>query len=235
MKENKRHDFFKKTAPAPQGLIIPEIAIFVKNNCQSGKWVIGEQEFGSNLEFFILKFSRRISEYMGEKIAQGQIWFTPVSGDVPPGIVYYTLLKNSKSGRSGSMRNFGQQVAVAEGAAKLSAQSKGYDPRELIWKPKFIKKSGAVPDENGDLHSAIWYVLDWGFRPVSSEEEYQILDNVVAVLSNPEQEASLFDMELENSSICVDGMTQQEILQLLRKDTSGQVNVPNSKALSPAK
>ena len=180
--------------------------------------MIGETEYGSNLEFFILKFSRRISEYMGDKIAQGQIWFTPVSGGIPPGIVYYSLIKNSKSGRSGSLRNFGQQVAIA--------QSKGYDPRELIWQPKFIKKSGAVPDENGELQSATWYVLDWGFRSVSSEEEFQILDNVVAVLSNPIQEASLFDMELENSSICVDGMTQQEILQLLRKDVSSQTNVP---------
>jgi hypothetical protein len=225
MTDIKRHDFFKQTAPLEGGLIVPEMAIFCRNDCKEGKWMIGETDYGPQLEFFILKFSRRISEYMGEKIPQGQIWFTPVSGDVPAGIVYYTLIKNSRSGRSGSMRNFGQQVAIA--------QSQGYDPREVIWQPKFIKKSGAVPDENGELQSATWYVMDWSFRPVSSEQEFQTLDNLVAILTNPEQEVLMFDLDLENSSICVDGMSHSEILRLLR-ETPEPVEVTPSRVLSPA-
>lgn len=200
-----RNKFFEST-PKNEGLIIPEMAVFLKNDCKSGCWTVGETEYGSKLEFLIVNFSRRVSEYMGGRIAQGQIWLTPVTGEVPKGIVYYTLIKNSKSGRSGSLKNLGCQLAIA--------QSQGYDPRELVWISKFVKKSAAIADESGVVQTASWYVLDWEFRECDAEEE-KTLDNTVAIMQSPEQMELLFDMDLEATSVCVDGMNQHEILALL--------------------
>jgi hypothetical protein len=200
-----RNKFFD--TPKNTGLIIPEMAVFCRNDCKEGKWMIGESDYGSKLEFFVIHFSRRVSEYMDGRIAQGQIWFTPISGDIPKGIVYYTLIKNSSSGRSGSLKNFGCQVAIA--------QSQGFDPRELIWIPKFIKKSAAITNEAGITESASWYVIDWTWRECKQEDEEKLLDNCVAIIQNPAQMEMLFDMDLEATSICVDGMSQKEILTIL--------------------
>ena len=205
-----RNKFFEST-PKNTGLVIPEMAVFLKNDCKSGCWTIGETEYGSKLEFLIIHFSRRVSEYMDGRIAQGQIWLTPIAGEIPDGIVYYTLIKNSRSGRSGSLKNFGCQVAIA--------QSQGYDPRELVWIPKFVKKSGAIEDENGVMQNASWYVLDWSWRPCKAEEE-KILDNTVAIMQDSERMQMLFDMDLEATSVCVDGMNQKEILALLNHTSS---------------
>jgi hypothetical protein len=209
-----RHKFFEST-PKSTGLIIPEMAVFCRNDCKEGKWMIGESDYGSKLEFLIVHFNRRVSEYMDGRIAQGQIWFTPLTGDIPKGIVYYTLIKNSSSGRSGSLKNFGCQVAIA--------QSQGYDPRELVWSPKFIKKSAAITNEAGITESASWYVIDWMWR-VCSEEEEKILDNCVAIIQNPAQMELLFDMDLEATSISVDGMSQREILLLLNQ--TSKISLP---------
>jgi hypothetical protein len=205
-----RHKFFQ-SAPKNTGLIIPEMAVFLKNDCKEGKWMVGESDYGSKLEFLVVHFSRRVSEYIGGRIAQGQLWLTPVAGDVPKGIVYYTLIKNSRSGRSGSLKNFGCQVAIA--------QSQGYDPRELVWMPKFIKKSAAITNEDGKSENASWYVIDWSWRECTTEEE-KTLDNTVAIIQNPDQMELLFDMDLEATSISVDGMNQREILALLNQTSS---------------
>jgi hypothetical protein len=205
-----RNKFFAST-PKNEGLVIPEMAVFLKNDCKGGCWTVGETEYGGKLEFLMVNFSRRVSEYMGGRIAQGQVWLTPVSGDVPKGIVYYTLIKNSKSGRSGSLKNLGCQVAIA--------QSQGYDPRELVWIPKFIKKSAAIADESGTIQNASWYVLDWSYRECNAEED-KVLLNTIAIIESPHQMELLFDMDLEATSICVDGMSQREILAVLNPISS---------------
>jgi hypothetical protein len=209
-----RHEFFEST-PRNTGLIIPEMAVFCRNDCKEGKWMIGESDYGSRLEFLVVHFNRRVSEYMDGRIAQGQIWFTPLTGDIPKGIVYYTLIKNSSSGRSGSLKNFGCQVAIA--------QSQGYDPRELVWIPKFIKKSAAITNDAGITESASWYVIDWMWR-ICNEEEEKVLDNCVAIIQNPAQMELLFDMDLEATSISVDGMSQREILLLL--NLTSKISLP---------
>jgi hypothetical protein len=170
---------------------------------------------GSKLEFLVVHFNRRVSEYMNGRIAQGQIWFTPLTGDIPKGIVYYTLIKNLSSGRSGSLKNFGCQVAIA--------QSQGYDPRELVWIPKFIKKSAAITNDAGITESASWYVIDWMWRVCNAEEE-KVLDNCVAIIQNPAQMELLFDMDLEATSISVDGMSQRKILLLLNQ--TSKISLP---------
>lgn len=80
------------------------------------------------------------------------------------------------------------------------AQSQGYDPRELVWCPKFIKKSAAISDESGTVQNASWYVLDWSFRECIGEEE-KTLDNSVAIIQSPDQMELLFDIDLEATSM----------------------------------
>jgi hypothetical protein len=218
--QSKIADFFKLNTPNQnQGLVVPEIPVFCKNDCKEGRWMIGESEYGNKMEMLILNFSKRIQdinlysvreatpqEY--RRIAQGQVWFTPISGEIPGNIIYYTLIKNSKSGKSGSLKNFAQQLAIA--------QSLGFtDPRQLVWMPRFVKRSGAIPDENGVMQSATWYVLDWAFREVEAKE-LPALENCVGVMSDPEQMAMLYDPDLEGDSICVDGLSPQQVSALLR-------------------
>jgi hypothetical protein len=210
--KSKIADFFKLNTPNQnQGLVVPEIPVFCKNDCKEGRWMIGESEYGNKLELLILNFSKRIQDinlYSDRRIAQGQVWFTPVSGEIPGNIIYYTLIKNSKSGKSGSLKNFAQQLAIA--------QSLGFtDPRQLVWMPRFVKRSGAIPDENGVMQSATWYVLDWSFREVEAKE-LPALENCVGVMSDPEQMAMLYDPDLEGDSICVDGLSPQQVSVLLR-------------------
>ena len=220
-----RHKFFGTKAPQkPAGLIIPETAVFLKNDCKEGKWMLGETGYGDEMECFIIKLSRRIAEYQDSRIAQAQLWLTPFSGKMPAGIVYYTLIKNSKSGRSGSLKNFGQQVAIA--------QSQGYDPRELVWMPKFVKRSGVISDENGMPQSASWYVLDWAFREPETAE-MPTLDRCVAILESDAQLNALFDMDLEASSICVDGMSNADIRLLLQGNRPVPI-VPETNGKQPA-
>ncbi len=118
--------------------------------------------------------------------------------------------------RSGSLKNFGCQVAIA--------QSQGYDPRELVWIPKFIKKSAAITNEAGITESASWYVIDWMWRICSTEED-KVLDNCVSILQNPDQMELLFDMDLEATSISVEGMSQREILTLLNQ--TSKISLPS--------
>jgi hypothetical protein len=213
-KTSKIAEFFKFNTPNQnQGLVVPEIPVFCKNDCKEGRWMIGESEYGNKMEMLILNFSKRIQDrnmFSDKRIAQGQVWFTPISGDVPGKIVYYTLIKNSKSGKSGSLKNFAQQLAIA--------QSLGYtDPRQLVWIPRFVKRSGAIPDENGVLQSAAWYIIDWAFRTIE-ESEMPMLEHCVEVMSDQTQMAMLYDPDLEGDSVCVDGLSPQQISALLRSN-----------------
>lgn len=166
---------------------------------------VGHKAFLLNLLLPSPPYSRKRSNE--SLIPQGQIWLTALNGfDVPAGIVMYTLIKNSKSGKAGSLKNFAQQVALC--------QAEGYDPREVVWQPKFVKKSGAIPDENGVMQAASWYVLDFSYRE-PSESEYPLIESVVAILESPPQLAMLYDIDLEGTSVCVDGYSPQEVRELI--------------------
>ncbi|NJL65447.1 MAG: hypothetical protein HC903_31305 [Methylacidiphilales bacterium] len=121
------------------------------------------------------------------------------------------LIKNSKSGRSGSLKNLGCQVAIA--------QSQGYDPRELVWCPKFIKNR-LRSLMNLALSKMLAGMSSTGLIANAVQTKKKILDNTVAIIQNPNQMELLFDMDLEASSICVDGMTQREILAVLNPSSS---------------
>ncbi len=185
-------------------------------------WQLGDTNYGSRLKLVALKFSRYL--HMGnDAIAAGapigQLWFCPIDGGIRSdeqgneiqlalNLVYYTLLKNSKSGKSGSLLNFGQKAALLQG--------QGIDYREVVWIPKFIKKSGTVTNDIGQAESASWYVLDWGVVLPEDQDDstYEKIGNLIDILSSTEEMGKLIDPIVEGECRCVDGLKPQQIAQL---------------------
>lgn len=164
------------------------------------------------LKFIALKFSRRIAidEYgiIQPGTPLGQLWFVPVAaGESPNGqplptnVVYYTLIKNSSSGKSGSLINFGQKAVLA--------QSQGYDYREVVWTASFKKKSATIDGE-----SVSYYTLDFEYAE-ADEAALKRVDQAVAVLESEEDMQKLFDPALEAATQCVDGLKPEAIAQLV--------------------
>ena len=156
-RSRQRHQYFKDETKHynPDGIMIPDNAQVLKNNCKEGKWQLGESSYGDRLKFVVLKFSRYLhkgNDVLAPATPIGQVWFVPIKGgegtddngdktQLAHNLVYYTILKNSKSGKSGSLLNFGQKAA--------QVQALGYDYREILWKPKFVTKSGTVINAAG--------------------------------------------------------------------------------------
>lgn len=221
-----RHKYFaektKETFLAG-GLIVPENAMNLRNDCKEAQWYLGETPYGNRLKFICLKFSRRIvvDEYgaIQPGTPLGQLWFVPVvTGESPNGqplptnVVYYTLIKNSSSGKSGSLINFGQKAVLA--------QSQGYDFREVVWTATFKKKSATIDGE-----AVSYYVLDFEYAE-ADEATLKRIDQAVAVLESEEDMSRLFDPTLEAATQCVDGLKPEAIAQLVENLRVGRVALP---------
>ena len=222
-----RHKYFaeKTSVFSTDALIVPETAMCLKNDCKEGKWFLGETEYGSKLKFICLKFSRRIATTEYGAIAPGtplgQLWFCPVAaGESPNGqplptnVVYYTLVKNSSSGKSGSLINFGQKAVLA--------QSQVYDYREVVWSAAFKKKSATIEGE-----AVSYYVLDFEYAE-PDEAAVKRVDQAVAVLESQEDMQKLFDPSLEAATQCVDGLKPEEIAQLVENLRANRAAIPAS-------
>lgn len=221
-----RHKYFTQETEgvfSTDALIVPDTAMNLRNDCKEGKWFLGETEYGSKLKFIALKFSRRIATEEYGVIAPGtplgQVWFCPVAaGETPNGqplptnVVYYTLLKNSSSGKSGSLINFGQKAVLA--------QSQGYDYREVIWSATFKKKSATIDGE-----AVSYYVLDFEYSE-ADEAALRRVDQAVAVLESQEEMQKLFDPALEAATQCVDGLKPEAIAQLVENLRAGRAALP---------
>ncbi len=149
-----RHQFFASQTEGftSDAIYIPDSPLFLKNNCKEGAWQLGDTNYGNRLKLAALKFSRYLhigNDTLDPGTPIGQLWFCPLDGGVGSdeqgneirlalNLVYYTLLKNSKSGKSGSLINFGQKAALL--------QAEGIDYREVVWIPRFVKKSGTLID-----------------------------------------------------------------------------------------
>lgn len=169
--QNQRHDFFKEIHQDfdSTSVYIPDMAMRLDNNCKEGAWFLGDTSYGNVLHMLMIKFSKRMhkgNDYYDLGMPFGELWFVPINGgkggnekgketQLPLNCVYYTVLKNSRSQRSGSLINFGQKAVMC--------MSQGFDYREVVWVPRFLKKSGLVTNSLGQQENASWYVLDWSF------------------------------------------------------------------------
>ncbi len=196
-----------------QAILVPEMPIAVRNNCQSGKWTIGDEEYNSKCSMTILKFSKFFGSLGQTKnTLWGQIWFVAESGDLPQGVVMVTYIK------SRSLSDFNRLVA--------SIQARGVEPATGIFMPNFVKHSGQKPDENGVLKPINYYSLKWSWQ---ERTDWSIIEQAAAVLSDESNLARMIDLEGTKGMVCLDNLSPHDIACLMavhtQKESHEQVNL----------
>jgi hypothetical protein len=197
-------------------IVVPELPISAKNNCQAGKWTIGDEEYGSKLAMTILKFSKFFGSLGQTKhTLWGQIWFVAEGGELPHDVVMVTYVK----GRS--LSDFNRLVA--------SVQARGVEPAEGVFVPDFIKHSGQKPDENGVIKPINYYSLKWDWIERS---DWEMVEQAAIVLSDPQNLSRMIDLEGTREMVCLDNLPPAEIACLmaahLERPTSGEMALPGA-------
>jgi hypothetical protein len=195
-------------------IVVPELPISAKNNCQAGKWTIGDEEYGSKLAMTILKFSKFFGSLGQTKhTLWGQIWFVAEGGELPHDVVMVTYVK----GRS--LSDFNRLVA--------SVQARGVEPAEGVFVPDFIKHSGQKPDENGVIKPINYYSLKWDWIERS---DWEMVEQAAIVLSDPQNLSRMIDLEGTREMVCLDNLPPAEIACLmaahLDSPASGEMALP---------
>jgi len=185
-------------AKPADALLVPEIPIAVRNNCQSGQWTIGDTDYGSKCSMTIIKFSKFFGNLgMTSNTLWGQLWFIAESGELPQGTVMLTYIK------SRSLNDFNRLV--------VSVQSRGVEPATGIFTPEFVKHSGQKPDDNGVVKPINYYSLKWSW---SERKEFSIIDQAAAVLNDPQMRSNLYDHEGTKEMVCLDGCNREQVKEL---------------------
>jgi hypothetical protein len=176
-------------AKPDDALLVPEIPMAVRNNCQIGKWCIGDTEYGLKCSMTIIKFSKFFGD-LGKtsQTLWGQLWFIAESGELPQGVVMVTYIKTQ------SLNDFNRLI--------ISIQSKGIEPATGIFIPTFTKYVG----NNGPYYALTW---EWQER-----KDLKTLEQAAAVLNNPQVRSNLYDMEGTSKMICLDHSSKEEIKSL---------------------
>jgi hypothetical protein len=176
-------------AKPSDALLVPEIPIAVRNNCQIGKWMMGDTECGSKCSMTILKFSKFFGN-LGKtsQTLWGQLWFVAETGELPKGTVMVTYIKTQ------SLRDFNRVV--------ISVQSRGIEPATGTFIPTFTKYNG----EKG-----IYYALTWEWE---EKNDLAVIQQAAAVLNDPQIRSNLYDLEGTRDMVCLDHSSKEEIKAL---------------------
>lgn len=213
-------------------IIVPEIPISVRNNCQSGRWTMGDQEYGSKVAMTIVKFSKFFGSLGQANNTQwGQVWFVAEAGDLPQGVVMVTYVK----GRSLDALN--QKV--------IEIMARGIEPAEGIFAVDFIKHSGSKPDETGAIKPINYYSLKWDWYErgakfpntsdpflkqldAQADKAWERLDQVAAVLEDENNQARLVDLNGTRYMVNFDNLTSEQKAQLavLQQDSMPAAALP---------
>ncbi|MGL4500061.1 MAG: hypothetical protein ACRC78_18585 [Planktothrix sp.] len=193
-------------AKPKEALLVPEIPITVRNNCQSGQWTIGDTDYGSKCSMTILKFSKFFGSLgQTEHTLWGQIWLVAESGELPKGVVMVTYLK------SRGLSDFNRLVA--------SVQARGVEPATGIFIPEFTKHSGQKPDENGVVKPINYYSLKWSWQ---ERTDWSIVEQAAAVLSDSSNLSRMIDLEGTRKMVCLDNLPPHEIACLMAAYAKGE-------------
>jgi len=176
-------------AKPADALLVPEIPMCVRNNCQTGQWTIGDTDYGSKCTMTIIKFSKFFGD-LGKtsQTLWGQLWFVAESGDLPQGVALCTYIKTR------SLNDFNRLV--------ISVQSRGIEPATGLFIPTFTKYTG----EKG-----VYYGLTWSWQ---ERTDFATLEQAAAVLNNPEVRSNLYDLEGTRDMVCLDNHSRDEIRAL---------------------
>ncbi len=188
-------------------ILVPEMPISVRNNCQSGKWIIGDEEYGSKCSMTILKFSKFFGSLgQTQNTLWGQIWFVAESGDLPNGVVMVTYIK------SRSLNDFNRLIT--------SIQAQGIEPATGIFVPEFSKHSGQKPDEQGILKPINYYSLKWSWM---ERKDWSVVEQAAAVLADNSNLARMIDLEGTRQMACLDHLAPHEIAGLIAAYTQTEL------------
>ena len=209
-------------------IIVPELPLSVRNNCQSGRWTIGDQEYGSKIAMTILKFSKFFGS-LGQtnNTLWGQLWFVAEAGDLPQGVVLVTYIK----GRS--LSDFNRKVT--------EVMARGVEPAEGIFVPEFVKHSGSKPDETGVAKPINYYSLKWDWYErgakfpstndpllkqldASADKSIERLSHVAVALNDEITQSRLLDLEGTKYMACLDHLPPAEIVRLMALQNNGNGN-----------
>jgi hypothetical protein len=208
-------------AKPKDALLVPEMPIAVRNNCQSGQWTIGDTDYGSKCSMTILKFSKFFGNLgQTEQTLWGQIWFVAESGELPKGVVMATYLK------SRGLSDFNRLVT--------SVQARGVEPATGIFVPNFIKHSGQKPDESGVVKPINYYSLKWDWV---ERTDWAVIDQASAVLADSSNQSRMMDLEGTRNMVCLDSLPPHEVACLMAaytNDHSNQLPGDTPKALPSA-
>lgn len=215
------NDFVVFGAKPKDALLVPEMPIAVRNNCQSGQWTIGDTDYGSKCSMTILKFSKFFGNLgQTEQTLWGQIWFVAESGELPKGVVMATYLK------SRGLSDFNRLVT--------SVQARGVEPATGIFVPNFIKHSGQKPDESGIVKPINYYSLKWDWV---ERTDWAVIDQASAVLADSSNQSRMMDLEGTRNMVCLDSLPPHEVACLMAaytNDHSNQLPGDTPKALPSA-
>lgn len=193
--EQKTPAFSVFGAKQKDEILVPEMPIAVRNNCQSGKWMIGDEEYGSKCSMTILKFSKFFGDLgQTQKSLWGQIWFVAESGELPQGVVMVTYIK------SRSLSDFNRLVA--------SVQARGVEPAMGIFVPEFLRHSGQKPDETGVLKPINYYSVKWSWV---ERTDWKLLDAAAAVLTDSSNLSRMIDLEGTRYMVNLDNLSPHEV------------------------
>ncbi len=193
-------------AKPSNALLVPEIPIAVRNNCQSGQWAIGDTDYGSKCSITILKFAKFFGS-LGQTshTLWGQLWFVAETGELPQGVVMVTYIKNR------SLNDFNRLVA--------SVQSRGVEPATGIFVPEFVKHSGQKPDDSGVVKPINYYSLKWSWM---ERKDWAVIDQAAAVLSDSSNQSRMIDLEGTRAMICLDNLPAAQVASLMAAHVSGE-------------
>ena len=205
-KTQERPTFSVFGAKPSNALLVPEIPIAVRNNCQSGQWTIGDTDYGSKCSMTILKFSKFFGS-LGQTshTLWGQLWFVAETGELPQGVVMVTYIKNR------SLNDFNRLVA--------SVQSRGVEPATGIFVPEFVKHSGQKPDDSGVVKPINYYSLKWSWN---ERKDWAVIDQAAAVLSDSSNQARMIDLEGTKAMVCLDNLPAQQVASLMAAHAGGE-------------
>lgn len=185
-------------AKPADALLVPEIPMAVRNNCQSGNWSIGDTDYGNKCSMTIIKFSKFFGTLgMTSNTLWAQLWFIAESGELPQGTVMVTYIKNR------SLNDFNRLV--------VSVQSRGIEPATGIFVPTFVKHSGQKPDESGAMRSTNYFSLKWDW---AERTDFSIIEQASAILTDAKIRSNLYDFEGTREMLCLDDYSREEIKQL---------------------
>ena len=181
---------------AENSILVPDLAIGLRNNCQGGVWTLGDSPAGGKLHCSILKFSKWFGD-LGSTSNElwGQIFLVAEPGsseDIPNNCVMVSYIKTR------SLSDFNRLI--------VQLQSRGINPALGVFAPKYIKHSKSLQDEK----TAVYYSLEWHWRERTEE------DNSIEKLSECLQFSDhLIDCRGTAKMQCLDGLSAPEIQQIL--------------------